>query len=160
MAQPDDVEAWREELLRVAVIVQDGDDSVGEDERVARFERFVAMLDALDGSESDRVLDTVLDAVTEQEDYGAYQALHGALRRFPPERLGRAIARDAPRLVREAPGVAWDVLLQVRPPVVAAFNAEAERLPADDLAAVRAYVREGEQPDGWMEDAPGELVPE
>ena len=44
-------EEWRAELLHVGNIVQDEDDSVGWDEREARFNRYVEMLDALQGDE-------------------------------------------------------------------------------------------------------------
>lgn len=47
--------AWREEVLAASDIVQDGDESVSDGEREARFDRFVELVSDVKGDEDDVV---------------------------------------------------------------------------------------------------------
>jgi hypothetical protein len=47
----DDIDAWRDEILAVSNIVQDDDESVSDEEAERRFNRFIELVDAVQGDE-------------------------------------------------------------------------------------------------------------
>ncbi len=158
--QPDDFDRWREELREVSVIVQDGDETTPQEEAERRFDRYMEMLDALDGSESDEVLKALLEGLTDQDDYGAYQRLYNVVASFPPERFGRVMAAELPSLIDRAPDHAGEFLLPARAPEAArAFNTAAERLAPAEREKVTRFIRAEEAEDGWLDQHPGMLCP-
>ena len=78
-----DFDAWRRELLLTGDLVQDGDDSVSDDEAGRRYDRYVALADMVDGTEGPRTVHALIASLRAEEDYGAHQAIYGALQRFP-----------------------------------------------------------------------------
>jgi len=64
--------AWRRELLAID-LVQD-DDSVPQDEVERRWNRFVELVDMVDGGEGPSVVSTLVAALRADQDYGAHQA--------------------------------------------------------------------------------------
>jgi hypothetical protein len=81
-----DLDEWRSELLRTSHIVQDDDDSVPTGEAERRFNRYVKLVDMVTGREPQEVFQAIVDSIRAPEDYGAYEAVHGALWKFPPEK--------------------------------------------------------------------------
>jgi hypothetical protein len=157
------VNAWREEVLAVSDVVQDGDESVPDSEREARFNRFVALVSDVEGNEDDAVFFTLLETLTDQEDYGAYEAVFGALSRFPPERRGSLAAHGASSLLARAPELAGDLLSQIafsRDGTVDAFTEEFSRIAdAEERGRMTAFIAEQERGAGWLDhdDKRGQL---
>ena len=59
---------------RAQRLPQDEDDSVPEDEAERRLNRFVELVDAVQGNEPDEVFVTLIETLKDQEDYGAYES--------------------------------------------------------------------------------------
>ncbi|MDA0171011.1 hypothetical protein OJ998_18045 [Solirubrobacter taibaiensis] len=148
----DDFDSWRQELLEVAVIAQDGD---GTDPVIAerRFLRLVDMLQALTGREQDRVFHAVLETLTDQEDYGAYQSVISVILRFEPERRGRLIAEGITGVLDRTEEWAGDVLGQLAycdDDAVQAFNRAAAELAPSERQRLAKFIAEQEAEDGWL----------
>lgn len=155
--QDRDHEPWErsarggDELLEVADIAQDGD---GTDPAVAerRFLRLIDMLDALTGREEDEVFLAVLDTLTDQEHYGAYESVISALLRWEDERRGRLIAEGITGVLDRTETMAGDVLGQLAfggDDAVQAFNPAAAGLAAPERQRLARFIAEQEADDGW-----------
>lgn len=143
--------AWREEIIELSNIDQDADTSVSPAEGERRFRRFVELVDGVRGDEEDAVFLTLLETLKDQEDYGAYESVFGALSRFSPNRRGALVARGVLSLLVRDPSHAGDVLAQIAmvDAAAAAFN---EELATQDLAE-RMQIAEfigAEERGGWL----------
>ena len=151
-----DFAGWRAAILDASDIVQDGDDTVAPEEAERRFNRFIALIDQVQGGEADEVFLTLMETLTDQEDYGAYQSVLGALHRFGPDRRGRLVAEGIVPLLRRAAEQAGDVLGQLafaEDAAITAFNrACPERLAADERAELARFIAEQEHGDGWLDN--------
>jgi hypothetical protein len=70
----DDFAAWRQELIFTGAIVQDGDTSVDSIEAGRRCDRYLELLDDVEGSEDQNVFQTLLDSMRVEEDYEVYES--------------------------------------------------------------------------------------
>lgn len=148
----EDFDSWRQELLEAAVIAQDGD---GTDPVIAerRFQRLIEMLQALTGREQDGVFHAVLETLTDQEDYGAYESIISAMLRFAPERRGRLIAEGITGVLDRTEEMAGDVLGQLAygdDDAVQAFNRAAVDLAPAERQRLARFIAEQEAEDGWL----------
>ena len=104
---------WRAELLHVGDIVQDVDESVSWEEREARFNRYIEMLEALTGTEGPEYVLAVMESVQAENDYGAYQSAQRAAWRFGDNFLFRALIHELPRLIDALPEWAGELLVSI-----------------------------------------------
>lgn len=94
------IEDWCKELALESKLAQDGDDSIAPEEAERRFNRFVQLVDMVNGKETQAVFQSLVDAIRMPEDYGAYEALHTALWKFPPEKFAEYFVSALPRLIK------------------------------------------------------------
>jgi hypothetical protein len=145
------VKSWRVELLSLSDFEAQGGSA--EDQERA-FNRFIDLVDMVDGADPDLVVQTLLDALSDQEDYGAWETVIRAFMRIPAERRGRQIARGFARLLDRAPVTAGDVLGQLAmsgSEAADAFNQEMKATAsAEDRYAVQKFVDDNELGDGWL----------
>ncbi len=92
-------EVWRRELLATSDLVQDDDDSIDEDEAERRWNRYVELAGNIDGTEGPWAVHVLITSLTALQDYGAHEAVFGALERFPPGALGRGTVMAAAELL-------------------------------------------------------------
>lgn len=104
---------WRAELLHVGDIVQDADESVSWEEREARFNRYVEMIEALTGTEGSEYVLAVMESVQAENDYGAYQSAQRAAWRFGDIFYFRALIHELPRLIDTLPEWAGEFLVSI-----------------------------------------------
>ena len=64
-----------------------------------RLMHFTELVKQVKGDEGSAAFLSLIDAVRAPEDYGAYESLHNALWRFPPEILGPQMVRALPQLI-------------------------------------------------------------
>lgn len=94
-------QAWRDELIRLGgSIHQDESGPLSDEEdavQQAGIDRYLAMLDALDGRTVDaETIETILWSLHPLDDYGIYEAAYSALSQADPATVGAATARVLP----------------------------------------------------------------
>jgi hypothetical protein len=162
---PFDLETWKTELLETGRIVQDGDNSVSPEEAERRFNRYIELVEQVNGSEGMEAIAALLQSIQVKDDYGGYQVTYRILSRFPDKQMIEVFVSELPSLIARQPDWAgdflvgfangkdtkWDYLLQM-------FNAEV----ASSAPAVRQpivdYVR-SQEPAGWLRRRVGVLCP-
>ncbi|GAB2640613.1 hypothetical protein ABI214_00055 [Prescottella soli] len=94
-------QAWRDELIRLGgSIHQDEAGPLSDEEdavQQAGIDRYLAMLDALDGQTIDaETVEAILWSLHPLDDYGIYEAAYGVLSQADPATYGAATARVLP----------------------------------------------------------------
>ena len=59
---------WRAELIICGDIVQDEDDTVPQKVAEVRFNRYIEMLESVEGKEGEGVFNAIIDSITPRED--------------------------------------------------------------------------------------------
>lgn len=147
-----DFDEWRRELLDVAVIAQDDEPEADLDEAERRFNRFIEMLLAVGGDEPGEVFHAVLETLSDQEDYGAYQTVLGVLAKFEPARRGRLTAEGITGVLDRTETMAGDALGQLAfadGEAVRTFNQTAATLPLSDRQRLARFIARQED-GGWL----------
>ena len=96
--------------------------------------------------------ETLIETLKDQEDYGAYESVHGAIARFDAERRGRLIAAGNGPLLERSRDLAGNVLSDLafsEDAAVASFNGHVA--PAEREALAR-FIAE-EEDGGWLDHA-------
>jgi len=159
----DDFDAWKSELIFAGNIVQDGDDTVSDTERHARFMRYIELLDAVDGSEGIDAARAIIQSIQARDDYGAYQTTQHALGRFPPSVSLQALIDELPSLIdrqrdwtgellcslANAVGTEWE-------PDIEEFNALLREAPKSVGQVISDFIADEEE-GGWLEHRVGVL---
>ena len=153
---------WKAELLRVGNIVQDEDQSVVPAEKERRFNRYMEMLERLDGSENDQYAAAVMTSIQAHNDYGAYQAAVRALWRFGVRIYCKTLLDQLLRLIQTLPDWAGDFLGQIAnedtsgESAIHEFNQLLSALPADQRSLIQQFIASQES-DSWLEHRVGVL---
>ena len=158
-------ERWRSELLQVGAIIQDDDASVESSVAEERFNRYIEMLDALEGSEGESYAVAIMESIQSVHDFGAYQAAQQALLRFRPSDFCVALIGQLPRLISNLPDWAGDFLTLIAnsgesgssDPLIQQFNRALGDADSVQRESIEAYIREQEGPDGWLSHKRGVL---
>ncbi|MCX4489983.1 hypothetical protein OG890_39535 [Streptomyces anulatus] len=150
-----DFDAWRQELLATGDLVQDSDTSVSDDEARRRYDRYVALADMVDGTEGPRTVHALIASLRAEEDYGAHQAIYGALQHFPSEDLvsGMVLASaDLLHIPRDHSGQVLQLLtLLASSHDLRTFTAACNRLEPELRAGLGALIADHED-DEWLSD--------
>ena len=151
-----DFASWRAELVRVGRIVQDDDHRTPQEQAERDFDRYVELVDGLDGSEGVEAVAALFESVQVLHDYGAYQATRLAVFRFPEEQYAAAFVRQLPDLIARQPDWAGDFLGALANSYpqgrrrIAAFNDEVARSPEPVRAVIIGFIRSQER-GGWLD---------
>lgn len=152
-----DFTAWREEVLFTGAIPQDGDTSIDAAEAERRCDRYVELLEMIEGDEGDEVFQTIIDSMVAEDDYEVYQASLRIAFRFS-DRFGSLLFRalKAGFLDRD-PERAADWLGQLAflgaaSSAVRAFNTEWSKAdqPFSGRLAEFVEINETDDEDGWL----------
>ncbi|MFI8232674.1 hypothetical protein ACIGDI_27970 [Streptomyces sp. NPDC085900] len=150
-----DFDAWRQELLATSALVQDGDLSVSDDEAGRRYDRYIALADMVDGTEGPHTVCALIASLRAEEDYGAHQAVYGALQRFPSRDLvsGTVLATaDLLNIPRDHSGQVLQLLtLLASADDLVTFTAACDRLDPELRAGLRGLIVDHEV-DEWLAD--------
>ncbi len=160
---PTDFDRWKTELVRVGNIVQDADRSTPPEEAQRRFQRYIAMLDVLTGTEGPPYALAIFQSVQAEHDYGAYQAANRAAWRFGEPAYCAALLQELPRLINTLPDWAGDFLVGIangagtpHAPAITCFNTLLAATPPAEQALIAAFIA-AEEDDGWFAHCPGVL---
>jgi hypothetical protein len=160
-----DFNSWRQELLFVGRIIQDGDTTVSSDERHRRFMRFVELVDSLTGSEGPAAIEALFDSIQVEDSYGAYCSIDHALSRFPESEYLSGLVMALPRLIRELPDQAGEHLVSIANGIggkwahqVDLLNAIIAQATPDVRDSVVSFIRSQER-SGWLTNRMGVLCP-
>lgn len=160
-----DMPTWERELLSCRRIVQDEDTSVSVEEAERRFNRYIELIDAVDGTEGEPAARALMRSMQAVHDYGAYQATLGKLVfAFPPKEVAAAVVAEVPRLIDTLEDWAGDVLSLLTQAqgrsaeLVQAFNSSLALAPVQDRARIVTFIR-AQEGEGWLEHRRGVLAP-
>lgn len=156
-----DFDSWRSEVIELGRIPQEDDQSVPPSEAEIRFNRYVDLVRQLDGSEGSDAVAALISSMRAENDYGAYQSVHGALALFPAQHLVQGAAKAARALVEipeEHSGEVLSAVAGADDENVREFNSAIRDVDADTVAKLRDLIAEQET-DGWLSDdgLPGRL---
>ncbi|WP_125695559.1 hypothetical protein [Amycolatopsis sp. WAC 04169] len=118
---------WKIEIVECGDLVQDDDDVTPQDEAERRWNRYVELADSVIGNEGSAGVAAIVASFRAEEDYGAYQSAHAALRRFPAEDLGKGVAQAASDMLaipKDNSGNVLMILTRSDPIAVNSFNEE------------------------------------
>lgn len=163
-----DFEKWRVELLFTGKIVPDYNKIVPQEEAERRWNRYVELLEMVEGDEGQEVLEAIINSAQAKpnHDYGAYQTLITVVGKFPGEIFAKGFAKTISDLFDRDEEFTGDLLLELgkvctseEPPCSDVFNEGLESLDPASREKIVNYIRLQEEPDGWLENFVGEFAP-
>lgn len=150
-----DFDGWRRELLSTGDLVQEGDTSVSDEEAERRYDRYVELADMIDGTEGPAAVHALIASLRAEEDYGAHQAVYGALERFPSEVFVSGTVLAAAALVaipRDHSGAVLQLLsLLADDEDLRMFTGACRRLDPELRAKLTVLIADHEA-DEWLAD--------
>ncbi|MEV6716843.1 hypothetical protein AB0M48_32965 [Lentzea sp. NPDC051208] len=139
------------EIVECGELVQDGDD-VAQEEAERRWNRYVELADGVTGGEGIAGVAALVASLTAEEDYGAHQAVYGALARFPQADFGAGVAAAAKDLValpRDNSGNVLLILVRSGSVAVRAFDTAVQAADPKARNSVRALI-ELHESEEWL----------
>jgi hypothetical protein len=156
---------WKEKLLLYGRIVQDGDSTVTPEEAERRFNRYIEILEELDGTEGEEVLAALFQSIQVEHDYGAYQTLWHTMARFPEDQFFTVLVNRLPTLIKQLPDWAGDILVGIANGQdtkweyqIQIFNDAVINTSAANRELIIEYIRVQEE-SGWFRHRVGVLCP-
>ncbi|MBZ4020082.1 hypothetical protein [Streptomyces purpurogeneiscleroticus] len=150
-----DFVAWRRELLLTGDLAQEGDTSVSDEEAERRYDRYVELADMIDGTEGPAAVQALIASLRAEEDYGAHEAVYGALERFPSQDFVSGTVRAAAALVaipRDNSGAVLQLLsLLADDDNLRTFTGACRHLDPQLRAKLTALIADHEA-DEWLAD--------
>jgi len=155
--------SWETELLETGLIVQNDDLSVAPEKAEQQFNRYVALVDLVDGSEGQNAARALVKSLQSQNDYGAYQnTMNKLLFSFPPEQTAEALVSELPRLISHLPDWAGDLLSSltqaqgVATRLTFEFNLALKSCGIEERNLISEFIH-SQEGDGWLEHKRGIL---
>lgn len=145
---------WKDEIVECGDLVQDDDGETPVEEAERRWNRYVELADSVTGSEGSGGVSAIVSSLRAAEDYGAYQAAHAALSRFPHSDLGKgmaAAARDLVSIPKDSSGNVLLILVRAGSVAVDSFNEAMRSVDAAVQLEVRELV-EFHESEEWLAD--------
>jgi hypothetical protein len=144
------------ELLLTGNIVQDYDESISDDESECRFNRYIELLDLIDGSEDIKVTKLIIQSMRAKDDYGAYQTAIRKIFSFPSDICATTLISELPSLIEENKEWAGEILCglaneieDIETPYIDAFLIELNNTDQDMQRIIINYIKEEER-KGWL----------
>ncbi|WP_328330471.1 MULTISPECIES: hypothetical protein [unclassified Streptomyces] len=153
---------WKLEIMECGDLVQDDDEVAPEGEAERRWNRYVELADSVTGKEGPEGVAAIVASLKADEDYGAYQAAHAALGRFPHADLGTGVAlasRELLSIPKDASGNILLILTRASPMAVNSFTEAIRAAEPGVQSAIRDLV-EFHENEEWLtaEGAQGVLL--
>ncbi|WP_179382155.1 hypothetical protein [Streptomyces sp. SA15] len=145
---------WIVEIVECGDLVQDDDEVTPPEEAERRWNRYVELADSVTGDEGPDGVAAIVSSLRAEEDYGAYQAAHAALSRFPCSDLGKGVAMAARELVSIPTGGSGNVLLilaRAGSVAVSSFNEAMQMVDADVRREIRELV-DFHESEEWLSE--------
>ncbi|WP_405660386.1 hypothetical protein [Streptomyces sp. RK9] len=151
---------WKVEIVECGDLVQDDDEVTPPGEAERRWNRYVELADSVTGSEGPSGVAAIVSSLKAEEDYGAYQAAHAALGRFPHSDLGQGVAEASKGLIsipQDQSGNVLLILTRSGPAAVHAFNEAIQTVDPDVRVSVRELV-EFHESEEWLSEGGAQNV--
>ncbi|WP_175412784.1 hypothetical protein [Streptomyces sp. TRM64462] len=145
---------WKVEIVECGDLVQDNDEVTPPGEAERRWNRYVELADSVTGSEGPDGVAAIVSSLRAEEDYGAYQAAHAALNRFPHPDLGKGVAMAARGLFsipKDGSGNVLLILVRAGSVAVNSFNEAMRSVDAAVQREMRELV-EFHESEEWLSD--------
>ncbi|WP_143688224.1 hypothetical protein [Streptomyces sp. 3214.6] len=134
--------------------MQDDDTITSPDEAARRWNRYVELADSVTGLEGPDGVAAIISSLKAKEDYGAYQAAHSALARFPHGDLGKGVAlagRDLASIPKDHSGNVLLILARAGSVAVDSFNEAAREVDLGVQREMRELI-EFHEAEEWLSD--------
>jgi hypothetical protein len=151
-ADPSQFARWRDELLRTGRAL--GDDVEAE----AAQDRYLTLVDTVDGSEGHEVLVALIDSMQLEEDNEVYEATINAACSFSARPFAAATVEALPALLERSEDLGGRLLCGISGEYLRRFNSELARAPAAARERIMDFVLRNEA-DGWFEEMAGKMRP-
>jgi hypothetical protein len=153
---------WRAELIICGDIVQDEDNTVPQKVAEERFNRYIEMLESVEGNEGEGVFNAIIDSITPREDYGSFERVLGTLNKFSSVDRGQYLARSIVKLIKKSREKAINLLFNAlweEGEDLKAFNGAWSNLAEGDIELLLEFVVENEKPGEYLDEMKGKLRP-
>ncbi|MGW8353630.1 hypothetical protein [Streptomyces wedmorensis] len=143
---------WKAEIVECGDLVQDDDEATPPEEAARRWNRYVELADSVTGEEGAEGVSVIVSSLKAEEDYGAHQAAHAALSRFPRSDLGEGVAlaaRGLASIPKDASGNVLLILARAGSVAVNSFN-EAIRASEPSVQGEMRALVEFHEADEWL----------
>ena len=157
------IEEFIKELMFTGNIIQDADKSIDFPERENRFNRYIELLDSVEGNEGIEAAMAIVRSIQAESDYGAYQTTQNTLGKFPSEIYIQALITELPALIQRKSDWAGELLCGLANSVeteyeedIKIFNHSLSIASPETNAVISQYIKEQEE-DGWLEHRAGVL---
>jgi len=154
---------WKKELIETGNIVQDHDTTVSQEEAERRFNRYIEMLDSIQGNEGLECACTVIRSLRAKQDYGAYQTSHRVLGKFPREIYTQAMVLELPALIEENEEWAGELLCGLAnsqgtqyEPDIYLFMDQLYQVEEKERNVILGYI-DSQESKGWLSHRVGAL---
>lgn len=145
---------WKVEIVECGDLVQDDDEATPPEEAARRWNRYVELADSVTGEEGAEGVAAIVSSLKAEEDYGAYQAAHAALSRFPRSDLGKGVAlaaRGLASIPKDGSGNVLLILARAGSVAVNSFNEAIQASESSVQGEMRALV-EFHEAEEWLSD--------
>lgn len=145
---------WKVEIAECGDLVQDDDEVAPPGEAERRWNRYVELADSVTGDEGPAGVAAIVSSLKAEEDYGAYQAAHAALGRFPRADLGLGVADAAEGLLSiplDSSGNVLLILARAGSMAVDSFNEATLSIDPKVRVAIRKLV-EFHESEEWLSE--------
>lgn len=154
-----DIEQWKKDILFYGHIVQDDDDTVEPDEAEKRFNKYLELIDCVEGTEDIEIAQYLIKSIKSQNDYGAYQTtMNKMMFDFPPKVFSTALINELSDLINRQSDWAGDLLSSIanfkgteNEKILQMFNNELKSSQINYKNKIIDFIQK-EEKDGWLED--------
>ena len=151
-ADPAQFARWRDELLRTGRALGD---EVGAE---AAQDRYLTLVDAVDGSEGHEVLVALIDSMQLEEDNEVYEATINAAWSFSAQPFAAGIVEALPALLEVSEDLGGRLLCGISGEYLRRFNSELANAPQAARERIMDFVLRNEA-EGWFEEMAGKIRP-
>lgn len=157
------IDEFEKEILFTGNIVQDSDTTIGWPERENRFNRYLELLDSINGTEGIYFARAIIKSMQADSDYGAYQTTQRVLGKFPSQIYIEAIILELPDLIKNNSEWAGEILCGLANSVntkyeddIVLFNEKLSNSDSTSCRIILGYIHQQEI-DGWLDHRVGVL---
>ncbi|MFW5710028.1 MAG: hypothetical protein ACOCXW_01015 [Bacteroidota bacterium] len=154
-----DIEQWKKDILFYGHIIQDDDVTVEPDEAEKRFNKYIQLIDCVEGAEDIEIAQYLIKSIQSQDDYGAYQStMNKIMFDFSPQVFSTALINELSDLINRQPDWAGDFLSSIadfkgteNENILQTFNNELKSSKVNHKSKIIDFIQK-EEKDGWLED--------
>lgn len=108
-----DIDSWISELLETGFFIQDFNLADVSEQAQTRFNRYIELLEQIEGNEGPEVVRALCDSIQMTDDYGVYQLTLDKLGQFIRPGYARCYIEGLVKIIQIRPDLANDLLIMI-----------------------------------------------